>query len=97
MAVSNAIGSNVFDICLGIGIPYFVKTAFVDSGSTISVGADSDVVSPIIILGITLIVVVGCLLVTKWRLTRGLGFVYLAGYAAFVIWSVLNEAFGIIS
>ena len=36
MAVSNAIGSNVFDICLGIGLPYFVKTAIVDTGSTIA-------------------------------------------------------------
>ena len=32
MAVSNAIGSNVFDICLGLGIPYFIQTALVDPG-----------------------------------------------------------------
>ena len=30
MAVSNAIGSNVFDICLGIGLPYLIKTGIVD-------------------------------------------------------------------
>ena len=35
MAVSNAIGSNVFDICLGIGLPYFVKTALVSPGETV--------------------------------------------------------------
>jgi len=35
MAVSNAIGSNVFDICLGIGLPYLIKTALVSPGSTI--------------------------------------------------------------
>jgi Ca2+/Na+ antiporter len=26
MAVSNAIGSNVFDICIGLGLPWFVET-----------------------------------------------------------------------
>ena len=37
MAISNTIGSNVFDICIGLALPWFIQTAFVNSGS--SVGA----------------------------------------------------------
>ena len=36
MAVANAIGSNVFDICLGLGIPYFIATAMALSLASIS-------------------------------------------------------------
>ena len=33
MAVSNAVGSNVFDICLGLGLPWFIETAMVHPGA----------------------------------------------------------------
>ena len=37
MAVSNAIGSNVFDILMCLGLPWFMKTAIVDPGSVVKV------------------------------------------------------------
>ena len=37
MAVSNTIGSNVFDICIGLALPWFVQTAFVNSGSFVRI------------------------------------------------------------
>ena len=37
MAVSNAIGSNVFDILVCLGIPWFLQTVFIDPGSEIRV------------------------------------------------------------
>lgn len=37
MAVSNAIGSNVFDILLCLGLPWFLKTAVVSRGSAVPV------------------------------------------------------------
>ena len=36
MAVSNTIGSNVFDILIGLALPWFIKTAIVDPGSTVT-------------------------------------------------------------
>ncbi len=32
MAVSNSIGSNVFDILVGLALPWFVETAIVSPG-----------------------------------------------------------------
>lgn len=37
MAVSNAIGSNVFDILLCLGLPWFIKTAITEPGSVVPV------------------------------------------------------------
>ena len=36
MAVSNSIGSNVFDILLGLALPWFIKTTMVSYGTKVS-------------------------------------------------------------
>ncbi len=36
MAVSNTIGSNVFDVLIGLALPWFIKTALVSPGTTVS-------------------------------------------------------------
>lgn len=36
MAVSNSIGSNVFDILIGLGLPWTIKTLAVSYGTTVS-------------------------------------------------------------
>jgi Ca2+/Na+ antiporter len=35
MAVSNSIGSNIFDVLLGLGFPWFLRTLVVDYGSVV--------------------------------------------------------------
>jgi len=35
MAVSNSIGSNIFDILLGLGFPWALRTLIVDHGSVV--------------------------------------------------------------
>lgn len=35
MAVSNTIGSNVFDILVGLGVPWAIQTMCVDYGSAV--------------------------------------------------------------
>ena len=36
MAVSNSIGSNVFDILVGLGLPWALKTLAINYGSSVS-------------------------------------------------------------
>jgi sodium/potassium/calcium exchanger 4 len=50
MAVSNAIGSNVFDILLCLGLPWFIKTAIVDPGSTVKVIAKTKMSINVVVL-----------------------------------------------
>merc|ERR1711907_58917 len=49
MAVSNAIGSNVFDICMGLGMPWFLATLIDGKGKAISAALESIVASTIIL------------------------------------------------
>lgn len=37
MAVSNAVGSNVFDILVCLGLPWFIQTAIIQPGSHVNV------------------------------------------------------------
>lgn len=37
MAVSNAVGSNVFDILVCLGLPWFIQTAIIKPGSHVNV------------------------------------------------------------
>lgn len=45
MAVSNTIGSNVFDICIGLALPWFIQTAFVNPGSYVRIKTNMNIVS----------------------------------------------------
>lgn len=37
MAVSNAVGSNVFDILICLGLPWFLATVVINPGDTVQV------------------------------------------------------------
>lgn len=39
MAISNSIGSNVFDILVGLGLPWTLQTLCIEYGSTVSMRA----------------------------------------------------------
>merc|ERR1712118_61428 len=60
MAVANAFGSNVFDILLGLGVPWFLSTAVL--GQTVAFpGAGSQLLEWILILTVILVAFVGAL------------------------------------
>uniref|UniRef100_A0AAY4DVK1 Sodium/calcium exchanger membrane region domain-containing protein n=1 Tax=Denticeps clupeoides TaxID=299321 RepID=A0AAY4DVK1_9TELE len=50
MAVSNSIGSNIFDILLGLGFPWALRTLVVDHGSSVSINNKGLVYSVILLL-----------------------------------------------
>ena len=86
MAVANAIGSNVFDICLGLGIPYFIATA--GDVETIHIKT-CNLTANILVLLATVVIVAGVLFLSRWRLTKGVGASLLFFYAAFCIWNLV--------
>merc|ERR1719210_1628108 len=71
MAVSSSIGSNIFDVTVGLPIPWMLFS-FIHKMDNVKVGTKS--------LGISVMVLI-CMLVSvlitvmamKWRMTRGLG------------------------
>ncbi|KAM7165476.1 sodium/potassium/calcium exchanger 4 [Macrochelys suwanniensis] len=90
MAVSNTIGSNVFDILVGLGVPWGMQTMLIDYGSTVKINSKGLVYSVVLLLG-SVALTVGGIHVNKWKLDKKLGFYVLILYAIFLCFSVLIE------
>jgi len=79
MAVANAVGSNTFDILLGLGLPWFIYS-LINSWKPVSIRTDL-LIEAIIILAGCLAGYLISLVCTKWKLTRNMGFCLLLLYA----------------
>ncbi|XP_073098045.1 sodium/potassium/calcium exchanger 4 isoform X4 [Manis javanica] len=90
MAVSNTIGSNVFDILVGLGIPWGLQTMVISYGSTVKINSRGLVYSVVLLLGSVALTVLGIHL-NKWRLDRKLGVYVLVLYAVFLCFSIMIE------
>ncbi|KAK2890022.1 sodium/potassium/calcium exchanger 4 isoform X1 [Channa argus] len=90
MAVSNTIGSNVFDILVGLGVPWAIQTMFVSYGSEVMINSRGLVYSVVLLLGSVALTILGIHL-NKWRLDVKLGIYVLVLYAIFLCFSIMIE------
>lgn len=92
MAVSNSIGSNVFDILLGLGLPWFLSTTIRPNGGepTVKINSNGLMLSVSLLL-ISLIIVVLSIHLNGWKLTKKLGVIIMLSYASFLVLSILIE------
>ncbi|XP_058505259.1 sodium/potassium/calcium exchanger 3 isoform X1 [Solea solea] len=87
MAVSNSIGSNIFDVLLGLGFPWALRTLIVSYGSVVTINSKGLVYSVILLLA-SVVLTVLCVHVNHWRLDRRLGLSLLLLYCIFLLCSV---------
>jgi K+-dependent Na+/Ca+ exchanger-like protein len=87
MAVANAVGSNIFDILVGLGVPWVI--VMLVRPEVVHVGRDG-LLSSVFVLSVT-VVLLYVFLNTERKLTRREGWVLIASYAAFVIYSVVTS------
>jgi len=93
MAVSNAIGSNVFDILLGLGLPWTLNGLIYG----VSLDVDSGQLLPLSIMLITTLgAVYFASLLCGFVLSKPLGAFFISLYFVFVAYSLLHE-FGYVS
>ncbi|XP_075893846.1 sodium/potassium/calcium exchanger 4 isoform X3 [Nelusetta ayraudi] len=90
MAVSNTIGSNVFDILVGLGVPWALQTMCVSYGSEVMINSRGLLYSVVLLLGSVALTVLGIHL-NKWRLDLKLGIYVLVLYAIFLCISIMIE------
>jgi len=90
MAVSSSVGSNIFDILIGLPVPWILQTGIVDPGGTVDI-ASSGIAIMIITLFIMVALVVVSIQAFNWRLVKKLGYIYIALYILFVIESLMLE------
>lgn len=88
MAVSSSIGSNIFDILVGLPFPWILYTAI--KGKPVSIGADGLVRSVLILVGM-IVLVIGSIHCQGWRLTKTLGAIMFFFYIAFLAQAVVME------
>ncbi|XP_029707240.1 sodium/potassium/calcium exchanger 3-like [Takifugu rubripes] len=90
MAISNSIGSNVFDILVGLGLPWTLQTLCIDYGSNIHLNSRGLIFSVGLLLASVFVTVLGVHL-NKWTLDWRLGLACLILYAIFLSFSILIE------
>uniref|UniRef100_A0A3B4HBB4 Solute carrier family 24 member 4 n=1 Tax=Pundamilia nyererei TaxID=303518 RepID=A0A3B4HBB4_9CICH len=90
MAVSNTIGSNVFDILVGLGVPWAMQTMCVNYGSVVMINSQGLLYSVVLLLGSVALTVLG-IHFNKWRLDLKLGVYVLVLYAVFLCFSIMIE------
>lgn len=94
MAIANAVGSNIFDILVGLGLPWLLIMSFkyfgLIAGSPIVLVGTKDLwASTLVLLG-SVVVLLGFMW-TGNRLTRKEGFALIVLYGAYVVWTYLSQ------
>ena len=88
MAISNGIGSNIFDILFGLGFPWLI--AYVFLGERITV-ATENLSNSIILLFATVISILFLLIVRRWKIGKYSGFFLIGLYFCYLIWVILDN------
>jgi len=85
MAVSNAIGSNIFDILVGLGLPFLIVMLI--SGNEISAGGDMVTSSIILFASVNILFLL--LLFSKWRVGKFTGIFLIGLYLVYLVWEII--------
>ncbi|NXF72986.1 NCKX2 protein, partial [Sclerurus mexicanus] len=89
MAVSSSVGSNIFDITVGLPLPWLLY-AVINSFAPVTVSSNG-LFCAIVLLFIMLLFVILSIASCKWRMNKVLGFFMFGLYFVFLIVSVLLE------
>lgn len=90
MAVSSSIGSNIFDILVGLPLPWLIFMFYPNDLDTVAIGAEGVWVSIMILLGMLVLIIV-CIHLSKWRLTKTLGFTMFFFYLCFLVQAIVRS------
>uniref|UniRef100_A0A8C5LA36 Solute carrier family 24 (sodium/potassium/calcium exchanger), member 2 n=1 Tax=Jaculus jaculus TaxID=51337 RepID=A0A8C5LA36_JACJA len=89
MAVSSSVGSNIFDITVGLPLPWLLYTV-IHKFQPVAVSSNG-LFCAIVLLFIMLLFVILSIALCKWRMNKVLGFIMFGLYFVFLVVSVLLE------
>ncbi len=92
MAVSSSIGSNIFDILVGLPIPWLAFALWPTKPTAVVIGAEGVWISIMILLGMLVLIVV-TIHCSGWKLTKVLGFTMFFFYFCFLAQAILRWLF----
>ncbi|CAM9541566.1 unnamed protein product [Ectocarpus fasciculatus] len=88
MAIANAVGSNVFDVLIGLGFPWFLRGII--KSEPMPVDRDGIALN-VIILFCTAVLFVSVLAANDWSMNTKMGIFLFCLYVAYVIFVVIRE------
>ncbi len=89
MAVSGSIGSNIFDILVGLPIPWIFYTMWPSKPNVIIVTAEGVWSSLVILIGMLALIILSVHL-SGWKLTKKLGFTLFLFYICFLTQAIIR-------
>ncbi|XP_016411438.1 sodium/potassium/calcium exchanger 1-like isoform X2 [Sinocyclocheilus rhinocerous] len=89
MAVSSSVGSNIFDITMGLPVPWLMYS-FCHSLAPVPVSSNG-LFCAIVLLFLMLLFVIISIAACKWRMNKVLGFIMFIFYFVFLVLSVMLE------
>ncbi|KAJ8344472.1 hypothetical protein SKAU_G00318010 [Synaphobranchus kaupii] len=89
MAVSSSVGSNIFDITMGLPVPWLLYSTF--HGMEPVAVSSNGLFCAIVLLFLMLLFVTLSIAICKWKMNKVLGFTMFLLYFIFVVLSVLLE------
>uniref|UniRef100_A0A665V3E2 Sodium/potassium/calcium exchanger 1 n=1 Tax=Echeneis naucrates TaxID=173247 RepID=A0A665V3E2_ECHNA len=89
MAVSSSVGSNIFDITVGLPVPWLIYT-MLNNGKPVTVSSNG-LFCAIVLLFLMLLFVIISIAACRWKMSRMLGLTMFILYFVFLVLSVLLE------
>lgn len=90
MAVANAVGSNVFDIWLGLGLPWLLVIPFKgEKGGQYNEVANSQLTPNVLILFGVLVLYLAVVIFCKFKLYPKIGYVFLISYGFYALYNIV--------
>ncbi len=87
MAITNAVGSNIFDILICLGLPWIIMIGI--TGAKIPVVTEN-LISSVVLLLATLFVTIFLLMMKKWKIGKFSGFILVGLYIGYLTWAIFQ-------
>ena len=87
MAISNAVGSNIFDILIGLGLPFMIIIVSTGGKANLDLG---NIEQSVYFLLASVVIVFFLFVINKWKVGKIFGISLLLVYAAYLIWAIIT-------
>ncbi len=87
MAINNAVGSNIFDILIGLGFPFLLL--FIFSANSIEVDNSNLMLSFFLLMGSIIVLALG-FFITKWKTNKPIGWLLILLYCSYLLYEIVN-------
>merc|ERR1712050_567423 len=90
MAVSSSIGSSIFDILVGLPLPWLIFIIYPNDKSFVEIATDGVVQNTFILIGM-IVLIIASIHCQGWKLTKILGGIMFLFYFLFLVQAILTE------